>query len=149
MQTPCFNDNRHQIKAKPVYNSSEDTNGRLNMKIPSVFSPIPCKPQSQCSIFGVRGDPNTPYTPFNRQDVFNKPSPGNTGKAFKENAQPLSIFQQTSKGNKITPGQFLRVAKPLPGDGMVSASPKNPSSLYSLFGGNPMNTSLLRRQTPK
>lgn len=120
------------------------------MKIPSVFSPIPCKPQSQCSIFGVRGDPNTPYTPFNRQDVFNKPSPG-TGKAHKENAQPLGIFTQNSKASnaKITPGQFLRVAKPLPGEVMVSASPKNPSNIYSLFGGNAMNTSLLRRQTPK
>jgi len=105
MQTPCFNDNRHQIKAKPIYNSSEDTNGRHHLKVPSVFSPIPCKPQSQTSIFGVRGDPNTPYTPFNRQDNCIKISPVNTAKATKEAAQ-LTIFAQNSKASntKITPG---------------------------------------------
>jgi hypothetical protein len=65
MQTPSFNDNRHQIKAKPLYpNGEQDSPGRSKKKISSVFSPIPCKPQSQCSIFGVRGDNNTPYTPF-------------------------------------------------------------------------------------
>jgi hypothetical protein len=70
MQTPQFNDNKHQIKAKPIYNIL-DTPGNLfnnkpNANARSVFSPIPCKPQSECSILGVRGDRNTPYTPFNR-----------------------------------------------------------------------------------
>ena len=39
-------------------------------KVSSVFSPIPDKPQSQASFFGVRGDMNTPYSPFNRQEMF-------------------------------------------------------------------------------
>ena len=82
MQTPSFNDNKHQIRAKPIYEHEETSPYKKQKNFTSVFSPIPCKPQSQCSIFGVRGDPNTPYTPFNRTDVFTpKVTPGNTEKA--------------------------------------------------------------------
>jgi hypothetical protein len=42
MQTPSFLNNNQNIKAKPLY---ENTN-IASKKISSVFSPLPCKPQS-------------------------------------------------------------------------------------------------------
>lgn len=71
-----------------------DNQNQEQRKVSSVFSPIPCKPQSQTSIFGVRGDNNTPYTPFNKTDVFTpkvQPSPVNTGRIFKAPAMPNSL----------------------------------------------------------
>jgi len=89
--TPSFyNDSKHQIKAQPIGKdkTQDKKQSYYKDKISSVFSPIPCKPQSQCGIFGVRGDNNTPYTPFNRQDtttpkmtptsrIFKTPAPMN------------------------------------------------------------------------
>lgn len=47
MQTPSFNDNKHQIKARPIYANGESISPNDKMKrISSVFSPIPDKPQS-------------------------------------------------------------------------------------------------------
>ena len=60
--TPSFLD-RKQIKAKDFI---ETTDASAKQKLSSVFSPIPCMPQSATSILGVRGDHNTPYTPFNK-----------------------------------------------------------------------------------
>lgn len=82
MQTPSFLNNNQNIKAKPLYESTS----AVSKKISSVFSPVPCKPQSQTSIFGVRGDHNTPYTPFNKQSNI---SPGNF---MKKPSASLGIF---------------------------------------------------------
>ena len=49
MQTPSFFDNRHQIKAKPLKGTQRtmfEQQPNQEKKISSVFSPIPCKPQS-------------------------------------------------------------------------------------------------------
>lgn len=91
MQTPSFLDNRYQIKAKPLMNPSRgmfDTQNQ-DKKISSVFSPIPCQPHRETSLFGVRGDNNNPYTPFSKTDLFTpkvQPSPVNTGRIFKQPA---------------------------------------------------------------
>lgn len=77
MPTPQFDNNRYQIKAKPII---YDTPGNLLSNKPtafsrSVFSPIPCKPQSEySSILGNRGDRNAPYSPFSRQNDNITPS---------------------------------------------------------------------------
>lgn len=118
MQTPQFNDNKHQIKAKPIYNIVDTPGHFLNNKpsanARSVFSPIPCKPQSECSILGVRGDRNTPYTPFSRQQeqctpaFVSQPSPHvGAGQRKGENVKQSNNGQ---KQDEITPGQFLRTA---------------------------------------
>ena len=47
MQTPSFNDNKHQIRAKPMYDQDQDESSptKNNKKgFASYFSPIPCKP---------------------------------------------------------------------------------------------------------
>lgn len=78
MQTPSFLNNTHSIKAKPLFEK----------KLSSVFSPLPpCKPQSQTSIFGVRGDNNNPYTPFNKQEKAISP-----GNFVKKASSGLSIY---------------------------------------------------------
>jgi len=49
MQTPSFFDNKHQIKAKPLKNTQRgifDQQANQEKRVSSVFSPIPCKPQS-------------------------------------------------------------------------------------------------------
>lgn len=56
-KTPAFFNQDHQIKAQPLgmsdkFRSLEHRKTLNKDKLSSVFSPIPCKPQSQCSIFG-------------------------------------------------------------------------------------------------
>lgn len=107
MQTPQFNnDNKHQIKAKPIYSAFDTPGNYLNNKpanARSVFSPIPCIPQSEANILGVRGDRNTPYTPFSRQQEQFTPKV----------LQVAGAGQRKVEGKKqITPGQFLNIAQP-------------------------------------
>jgi hypothetical protein len=71
MQTPSFFENKHQIKAKPLKNAVKFLDfdhhpNNQNKNVTSVFSPMPDVPHNQSSIFGVRGDNNNPYTPFDR-----------------------------------------------------------------------------------
>lgn len=123
MQTPSFVDNR--ARPQPKCQETPQTSKYDSKKnISSVFSPIPCKPQSICSIFGVRGDNHTPYTPFNRNQLTPKKSPINTDKILRQVAlatqgqqqasSNLQIFHQGSRmsNNKITPGQLLITAQP-------------------------------------
>jgi hypothetical protein len=112
MPTPQFDNNRYQIKAKPIV---FDTPGNLLNNKPtafsrSVFSPIPCKPQSECSILGVRGDRNTPYTPFSNQEQAT-PSFMINGNVQKrgESKKPVN----TNADDEYTPAQFLRTAQPI------------------------------------
>jgi hypothetical protein len=47
MSTPSFNDNKHQIKARPIFHNGDPASPNDVMKrVSSVFSPIPDKPQS-------------------------------------------------------------------------------------------------------
>merc|ERR1711935_150813 len=148
-------------------NVSKDWAGTKN-RISSVFSPIPCKPQSVCSIFGVRGDNHTPYSPFNRgaqERPTPKKSPINTEKILRQVAQAtqgqgpsLQIFHQGSRmsgmGTRITPGQLLITAQPQDqaqrGEDKSKlnsrGSPKNPAggNVYNLFQGK-VNTGFLKK----
>lgn len=162
MQTPQFNDNKHQIKAKPIYNVFDTPGNLLNNKpnanARSVFSPIPCKPQSECSILGVRGDRNTPYTPFNRQYEQCTPKISQVvgaGQRKGENKKQGNNGQEP----EITPGQFLRTAQPVSQqnntNSLSRATPKHPANVYNLYSGpNPAagaetHSPFVRRQTPK
>ena len=139
MQTPSFFDAKHRFRAEPL-NANKPGQSSQHLETPnvqkdqasskhrisSVFSPIPCQPQSTCSIFGVRGENNAPHSPFNRgaQDrPTPKKSPINTEKILRQVAQAnqgqgpsLQIFHQGSKmsgmGQRITPGQLLLNAQP-------------------------------------
>ena len=150
MQTPSFYDNRHQIKAKPITQNHGQEATQSKNKVSSMFSPIPCKPQSECSIFGVRGDHNTPYTPFGRQDVFN---PKLSPMCPPQSASVLKPHAQNSKNStkqRITPGQFLRQATPLQGGAsLASDTPRhgNEGNVYNLFSGPAMSLRS-NRQTP-
>lgn len=180
MQTPSFFDAKHRFRAEPLNASKQlgQSNQHLGTpsvqkdqasskhRISSVFSPIPCQPQSTCSIFGVRGENNVPHSPFNRgaqERPTPKKSPINTEKILRQVAQAtqgqsLQIFQQGSKmssiGQRITPGQLLITAQPQEqaqrGDDRTKlqsrGSPKNPaaSSTYKLFQGK-VNTGFLKK----
>lgn len=81
MQTPSFFDNKHRIRAEPLNNkpSGETPNVQRDaassrIRDPFVFSPIPNMPQSNCSIFGVRGE-NNPHSPFNNRGSNEKYTP--------------------------------------------------------------------------
>lgn len=113
MQTPSFFDSQHPRRAAPLNANKQGQNNQpgetpsgakdqasaknRRKEISSVFSPIPCKPQSVCSIFGVRGDNNTPYSPFDRgaQDrPTPKKSPINTEKILRQVAQATQGRQE-------------------------------------------------------
>ena len=98
VMTPSFFDAKNTIKAQPINKQKTIFDG-VPEKISSVFSPVPCQPQSETSIFGVRGDQNKPYSPFNKNELFTpKISPQTVmGKVFKEP-------QAKQKKQKITPG---------------------------------------------
>lgn len=130
MPTPQFDNNRYQIKAKPIV---FDTPGNLLNNKPtafsrSVFSPIPCKPQSECSILGVRGDRNTPYTPFSRHQELITPrvSHGNVQRRG-ESKKPINA----NADDEITPAQFLRTAQPVYQSNLSRATPKDQQKVFS------------------
>jgi len=111
-------------------------------------------PQSECSILGVRGDRNTPYTPFSRQQLNFTP------KVTPQGAGAKNFKQKGDQKEKLTPGQFLTTAKPVGQLGQKSmlsrATPKNPTNVYNLYQGPNPNTQLggiqspfVPRQTPK
>lgn len=166
MPTPQFHDrNAYQIKAKPAI---FDTPGNLLNNKPtawsrSVFSPIPCKPQSECSILGVRGDRNTPYTPFSRQQEQAAPraAHGPSQRRAESRRQGNTNMNQLVVDDEITPGQFLRLAQPVGNHTSLSrATPKNPTKTFTPFPypyaapGYPtiptaVQSPFARRQTPK
>lgn len=65
LATPCFYDNPMNLKVKPGMLFNNESEEKPKKK--SVFSPIPCQPQSAVSILGVRGDTSSPYTPYVNQ----------------------------------------------------------------------------------
>lgn len=165
MPTPQFNDNnKHQIKAKPIY-SVFDTPGNLLNNKPSanarsVFSPIPCKPQSECSILGVRGDKNTPYTPFTRQQELGTPRvPSNLAGAMGQKRGDIKKQIGSQAEDAITPAQFLSTAQPVGNqinmNSLSRATPRNPTHVYNLYSGQnsgigaAIQSPFIRRQTPK
>ena len=85
VMTPSFFDSKNTIKAQPINKQKTIFDG-VPERISSVFSPVPCQPQSETSLFGVRGDQNKPYSPFNKNELFTpKISPQTImGKVFKE-----------------------------------------------------------------
>jgi hypothetical protein len=101
--TPSFFDTKNTIKAQPINRkNNKSIFDDVPANVSSVFSPIPCQPQSETSIFGVRGDNNKPYSPFNKNDMFT-PKISPQTKVFKS---PGAV-NKLSKKQKITPGQFL------------------------------------------
>ena len=100
METPSFFE-KHQEKARP----------KMSLKgrnLSSVFSPIPCKPQSEYSIFGGAEKQATPQI----------------------ECSPISSklpIQYQKSVQRITPVHFLKIAEP-------DASPKILKGICRLFG---------------
>lgn len=99
MMTPSFLDAKNTVKAQPV-KQQKSVFDEVPANISSVFSPIPCQPHSTTSIFGIRGDNNMPYTPFNKNDLF-------TPKLSPQTVMSKVFKSPINKKQKITPGQFL------------------------------------------
>jgi hypothetical protein len=100
METPSFFE-KHIEKARPNVAQLKGKN------LSSVFSPIPCKPQSDYSIFDCKqGTPQHVISPMSSK---------------------LAVTTVQRSMSRITPIHFLKVAEP-------STSPKYLKGIQRLFG---------------